>query len=277
MSADPAEPLVLENDVARVEVDAVRGGRIASLRVFGHELLVGPTAELEALDPISWGCFPMAPYAGRVRQGLFHWESRPHRLPRTLGNHAIHGLVHDRPWQVRRHDPRILRLACPLDARWPWEGQATQQLALTRDSLTIDLALHSREETFPATIGLHPWFRKHLTRGSRPALLVFRAQSMFQRDHAGVATVRTVSPPPAGPWDDCFMGVSEAPFIVWPGALTLTLHSKAPYWVVFNERQHALCVEPQTAPPDALNTGAAHVVKAGQPQKLRLRLTWEAH
>ncbi len=277
-SSDTPNLRVLENDVARAVVDLEHGGRLASLRVFGQELLVGPPESPGAPDQlIKWGCYPMAPYAGRVRGGRFHWQNRPVQLPQNLGRHAIHGLVHDRPWQVRRHDGGVLRIACPVDDRWPWESQATQKLELTREHLTIDLALHSREDTFPATIGLHPWFRKRLQPDSSSALLVFRARAMYVRDHEGIATVRTMSPPPAGPWDDCFMGVDEPPFIVWPGALTLTLHSKAPYWVIFNERPDALCVEPQTGPPDAFNTGAAHVAKAGQPKKLRLRLAWEAH
>ena len=274
---------MLENRAARVEVDAERGGRLRSLRVLGHELLVGPPDEAEqsaasgAADSIGWGCYPMAPFAGRLRHGRFHWGNREVHLPQNLGRHAIHGTVFDRPWQVRRHDTRVLRLACTLDDRWPWEGQATLQLELTEQHLTLDLALHTREESFPATIGLHPWFRKRLSPEARAALLVFQARAMLLRDGAGICTVRTQSPPPAGPWDDCFMGVPEAPMIVWPGALSLRLHSKAPYWVVFNEREEALCVEPQTGPPDALNTGSSPVVRAGLPQKLRLRLAWEGH
>ena len=272
------KPLVLENRVARVELDAARGGRLRSLRVFGHELLVGPPdEELDSAASIEWGCYPMAPYAGRVRYGRFFWGNRGVQLPRNLGPHAIHGTVYDQPWEVRRHDRQILRLACGLTERWPWEGQVTQQLELTERHLTMDLALHSREETFPATLGLHPWFRKRLGDDAHPALLVFAAQAMLLRDGAGITTARTQSPPPAGPWDDCFLGVTGPPMIVWPGALSLTLHSKAPYWVVFNEREDALCVEPQTGPPDALNTGSSQVVKAGIPQKLRLRLAWEAH
>ena len=69
MSApDSPHHRVLENDVARVVVDLEHGGRLASLRVFGRELLVGPPEDPGAADQlIHWGCYPMAPYAGRVR------------------------------------------------------------------------------------------------------------------------------------------------------------------------------------------------------------------
>ena len=53
--------LVLAAGPARVTLDPEHGGRIASLRVDRYELLVN--AADGALD---WGCFPMAPYAGRV-------------------------------------------------------------------------------------------------------------------------------------------------------------------------------------------------------------------
>ena len=43
------------------------------------------------------------------------------------------------------------------------------------------------------------------------------------------------------------------PRLTWPGVLELDVRSTAPFWVVFDERDDALCVEPQTAPPDAFN------------------------
>ncbi len=59
---------VLENANARVSVDLDAGGRIASWVVGDLELLVGREA-----DPMRWGLFPMAPWAGRVRDGRFRF------------------------------------------------------------------------------------------------------------------------------------------------------------------------------------------------------------
>ena len=94
---------------------------------------------------------------------------------------------------------------------------------------------------------------------------------MYLRDAAGITTTERVSPPPPGPWDDCFTDLRRPPVLRWPGFLELTIESDCPAWVVYTEPEDALCVEPQTAPPDALNTGPT-VVEPGRP--LIAEMTW---
>ena len=76
-----------------------------------------------------------------------------------------------------------------------------------------------------------------------------------------------------GPWDDCFGGVERSPVLTWPGVLRVELQSACPYWVVFTERAHAVCVEPQTAPPDALNHDP-FVVEPGRPPVAGCTMRW---
>ena len=49
---------------ARVAIDPQAGGRLSSLEVDGLELLVPRSSE-----PLVWGLYPMAPWAGRVHLG----------------------------------------------------------------------------------------------------------------------------------------------------------------------------------------------------------------
>jgi galactose mutarotase-like enzyme len=93
---------------------------------------------------------------------------------------------------------------------------------------------------------------------------------MYLRDADGIATDRLVAPPP-GPWDDCFTDLRRPPVLRWPGFLELTVESDCPDWVVYTFPEDALCVEPQTAPPDALNTDPT-VVLPGRP--LSAEMTW---
>ena len=74
--------MMLEAGDVIVTVDPARGGRVASLRVDDLELLVGPD-EVGA-DPILWGCYPMVPWAGRVREGRFRFGDEDHVLPLGL-------------------------------------------------------------------------------------------------------------------------------------------------------------------------------------------------
>jgi galactose mutarotase-like enzyme len=96
---------------------------------------------------------------------------------------------------------------------------------------------------------------------------------MLVRDAEGMPTGERRTPTP-GPWDDAFTGVAEDPTITWPGRLRLTISSSCSWWVVYTEPQHALCVEPQSGPPDALNTGA-DLVRPGEPLTHTMRWAWE--
>jgi aldose 1-epimerase len=43
--------------------------------------------------------------------------------------------------------------------------------------------------------------------------------------------------------------------LIWEDAARIDIESDAPWWVVYTEDADAVCVEPQTAPPDAANLG----------------------
>jgi aldose 1-epimerase len=121
----------------------------------------------------------------------------------------------------------------------------------------------------PAVGGWHPWWQRRLARGA-PAELDLSAASMFVRDAEGIAVPETVSPLP-GPWDDCFTDLSGAPVLRWADALELAIESDCPCVVVYDEPPAAICVEPQSGPPDALNHGPA-VAEPGRP--VVIHSTW---
>lgn len=242
----------LTNEDTRVRLDLERGGRIGSLRVDDLELLVGSEApESESANPFLWGCYPMAPWAGRVRDGRFEWHGVEHRLELGMPPHAIHGCVFDCAWQVSASTESSAVLETRLGSRWPFAGRVVQRIALARRELRLELEVHSDAEVFPASLGWHPWFRRQLERGE-PAELEFAAASMYVRDAAGIPTGELTHPAPR-PWDDCFTDLESNPVIRWPAALEVELSSSTRHWVVYDMPEHALCVEPQTAPPDVFN------------------------
>lgn len=247
---------------ARLRIDPRRGGRMVALEIDGLDLLVP-----EHPDPLRFGAYPMAPFAGRVRNGRFRFRGHEHRLPRSLPPHAIHGTTFDRPWNDRGDGT----LSIDLGPDWPFAGHAVQRVRLERDGLHWQLEVHSDEEPFPASIGWHPCFVRRLARGE-PLELDFRAGAMYVRDRRGIPTGERVTPPP-GPWDDCFTDLRSPPLLRWPGALSLRMASTADHWVVYDEPADAICVEPQTGPPDALNI-APHIVDPGRPLVLGVRCAW---
>jgi len=248
-------------DEAGIAIDLDHGCRLASLRVQGHELLV-----TSAPSPIDWGCYPMAPYAGRVREGRFAFRGTGYVLPRTLGGHAIHGSAYLRRWEAES----ATAFATDLGPEWPFPGRVRQEIRLGAHEVWLRLEVHAESGAMPASCGWHPWICR--TVGGVDAELDFHPGFMYQRDRAGVATRRR-RPATEGPWDDCFGGVEQAPAITWPGVLRLQLESTCESWVVFTERPHALCVEPMTAPPDALNHDP-FVVEPGRPLVAEFTMRW---
>ncbi len=249
---------------ARLTVDPDRGGRIASFELHGRELLVTDAQANQVLgtrvaDPMAWGCYPMVPWAGRVRRGRFTFNDGEYQLATNMAPHAIHGTGFSRPWMVQ--PDRSLRM--DLGPGWPFGGYAIQRFALTGISLTCTLEVHNDDRTMPAMVGWHPWFK-------RPVGLAFAAKSMYLRDSEGIPTGETVRPP-SGPWDDCFTNLAVAPRLVWPNGHALTITSSCDHWVVFDERSHAVCIEPQSGPPDGLTLEPR---TAGPGQPLVATMTW---
>ena len=272
---DETNLLRLEAPGVAVVVDLVAGGRIASFIVNRHELLV-----TEGFGPIAWGSFPMAPFAGRVRDGRFTFRGREHHLSIERPPHAIHGTVLDRRWRPLADGS----ITTDLGPGWPFAGRAVQRFELGEGRLTCRLEIHA-DEPMPASIGWHPWFRRvprpepgadALARPSiAPVELDLDAGAMLRRDAAGIATTELVVPPPAGPWDDCFVDVRQPPRLRWPGFLELTIESDCPAWVVYTVPDDAVCVEPQTAPPDALNNRPA-IVEPRRPLIAEMTWSWRS-
>lgn len=247
------ERIVQEAGPARLVVDVDAGARLASLEVFGHQLLVTSDNAVTG-----WGSYPMAPFAGRVRRGRFSFEGRDYRVPINFGAHAIHGMAFDRPWTAVTSTD----FAIALDSRWPFPGEVRQSMVLAEDELFLRLEVHAAKGPMPASCGWHPWFRRRLGHGA-PARIHFEAEFMEVKDDEGIPSGERKAPSP-GPWDDCFGGLAGPARITWPGLLELELESDAHYLVVYDEPEHAVCVEPQTSPPDSFNRDPL-IVEPGRP------------
>lgn len=245
-----------------LRVDAAAGGRISALRICGEDLLVP-----RATDPLAWGSYPMAPFAGRLREGRFLYGAHRHQLPLNMPPHAIHGTVFTRPWEWIADDT----IETELGPDWPWPGRAEQRFRVAERRIEVSLAIHAADHPFPASAGFHPWFRRTLGRGA-PLRLAVKPGYRYACDGTGIPTGALVSPG-EGPWDDTFTGFTENPAIEWPGVLRLDMGSDHAHWVIYDRPAHAVCVEPLTAPPNALN-GAAHLVRPGHPLRITMTLRW---
>jgi aldose 1-epimerase len=270
----PDRPILRAGDVEAVIAPA-DGGRIASLRVDGLETLV-----TEGWGPLAWGAYPMVPWAGRLDRGVLRWAGAEHRFPTDVTPpHAIHGTLMEGAWAVKSAGAQDVDLVGTLDEPWPFGGSVGHRIRLFDDRLEARLEVRAADRPFPAIVGWHPWFARTLrdTTGAAhggSAAVDLPASAMLRRGADGLPDGTVVRPVPPGPWDDCFTELREPPSVTWPGALRIAVESDARYVVVYTEHESGVCVEPQTGPPNGLNSGAYDLVEPGRPLVATMTLRW---
>jgi aldose 1-epimerase len=247
-SASPAF-VVLQAGPCSVTIDLAHGGRLGSWKVHGLELLEQKSADNH---PFGWGSYPMVPWAGRVRQGSFAVDGTSYTLPINAAPHAMHGTTYDVPWTHLTGGSDWAMLGLRLDSPWPLGGSATHLLHLGPDSLTQTLTVVAGDRPMPVVVGWHPWFRRQLERGVPLELDIDTAAAeQLYRDGDFMPSGK-VGPVRPKPWDDCFTGVNEVG-LRWDGALRIDMTHECENVVIYDP-EHAICVEPQSGPPDAFNS-----------------------
>ncbi len=231
------------------------------MSVDGVDLILRHDSTLPAAG---WGSYPMVPWAGRIRRGKFTFDGKEYQLPINFETHAIHGTGFEQPWNVAETDVRHIALTCKL--AWMFGGEAEQLIELADDSLTCTLIARAGDRPMPASIGWHPWFMK-------PDKVDLRFERMYLRDDDYITDGRIAEPPPPPPWDDCFDGPLATPRI-WIGGVEVSISSDCDYWVVYDMPEHATCVEPQSATPDAFNLGGAARLEPGQELRRTMKISW---
>jgi aldose 1-epimerase len=244
-----------------VSISPSCGGRIAQLEIDERPMLVDGD---HTSHPMTWGAFPMAPWAGRVRRGRFEFDGTVYDLRQNLPPHAIHGTTFDRRWTTVGHDARSIEMEIELD--WPFGGRATQAVSVTAGGLSCELTVHADGAAMPAEIGWHPWFLK-------PDSLSFAPLGRYVRDHDGIAVDEIVEPDlTTGTFDDCF--VNTDPVVLRYGQRSLTLTSDCDHWVLYDEPPDATCVEPQSGPPDAFTIRPRRVAADGSLRRT-FDISWQ--
>ncbi|MEV5232766.1 aldose 1-epimerase [Streptomyces pseudogriseolus] len=256
------EHITLTAGDAEVDVLPGNGGRVGGLRLGGVELL---------RQGERYGCFPMVPWCGRLRDGRFRDGATVQQMPLNAPPHAIHGTARNAPWRTARRSGDEVVLTYDLVDPWPYPGRVTQQVALTEESLTLTMGVETYESSFPAQIGWHPWFNRNL--GGEGVRIDFAPAWQEERGEDHLPTGKRVDPTP-GPWDDCFgMPDGVDVTLTWPGQLRLKVTSRVEWVVVYDEQAEAVCVEPQTGPPDGLNTHP-RLVTPLEPLEATTTWTW---
>jgi galactose mutarotase-like enzyme len=214
----------------------------------------------------------MAPWAGRLADGRFRTEDgRQVQLPRTHGRHAIHGLLWDRPWTVAEASPERAALTCDVPADlWPPGGSVRHEVRLTGDRLDLVAtvtagsvarqAVSASSAPMPVALGWHPWFRRDAGAGGDVALqvdaaAVLRTDRMIPTGETASVLGRTDLR--RGPrlgrrrLDHAYVAAHAPALLRWTDLELTIAWDPSPATLVVHTPVPSLCVEPQTAWPNA--------------------------
>ena len=298
------DEIVLQNNEVRAVFSPRAGAALRSLRVLKDgseiELIAGGEGPHDPSTlEMGTGCFLMAPWPNRIRDGRLIVDGEAYRLPLNWPPHAIHGTVMDAPFTAsitagdEASNATACRMSTDLAPPWPFSGSVHLDAAVDGRSLVQTLTIEAAEgeRRFPAGFGWHPWFRRNL--GGGDVSVWADVQRVWVTGDDMTATGETVDPagrtdlrrgpvPEVGSLDVCFsIEPGSAVELRWPEIkLTLKSSRTLSHLVVFTP-EHAVCVEPQSCTIDAFKyqcegvegTGTVFV-SPGNPLVGRTVWTW---
>lgn len=262
------------------------GGGIRSYRDGGGDLLDGYDAGAMADGARGQ---TLIPWPNRVRDGKWEWQGKKLQLALTEPeqHNAIHGLARWLGWSVADRSANSVTVRCATwpQPGYPWPLEISVRYQLGDDGLTVEQSIANRgDSAAPVAAGAHPY----LTVGTvtvDDAILHIDADAWLdtgdQQIPTGVVPVDGTPydfriPRPIGPTkiDYAFTQLRRDA----DGRFTLTLRHpdgqrSVALWVdrsygyveVYtgdtlpdkSRRRRGLGIEPMTAPPNALATGAS--------------------
>ncbi|HYE41965.1 MAG TPA: aldose 1-epimerase [Caulobacteraceae bacterium] len=265
MSLEPPERLALEAGDLQLDLLPHLGGAVAGYRWRRPQGTVALFRETpaDAVDVLQTGCFPLAPYCNRIRDGRFTFRGREVRLSPNLPpqKHPLHGQAWRHPWEVEDAGGAWAELVYRHSAgEWPWDYEARQRFSLDEGGLEIRIACRNlADEPMPCGLGLHPFFD-----APDDTVLDTRVSGVWTIDDE---IMPVVLEPATGRYalenrriaradlDNGYEGWSGEAIIRWPGAgagVRITSDDAPRFQVYAPADKPVLCAEPVTNANDAL-------------------------
>jgi galactose mutarotase-like enzyme len=249
--------LAVTDGETRLSVSPERGGMVTHFSVRGRPVLYLDEATLaDATKNVRGGVPVLFPSPGPLEGGRFVCGGKS-------GAMKQHGFARNVAWRVTGTDRRSVTLALEDDettrAQFPWRFALTYRYALDGARLRIEQRIENRgEDPMPYAAGFHPYFfvsdgakaRARIPTGATRAW-----DNVAKRDIALVGPIDLTQAEVDLHLVD--HGKPEAELDLGDGARVVVSGSDAyRRWVIWTLRgKDFVCLEPWTAPKNALNTG----------------------
>jgi galactose mutarotase-like enzyme len=254
----PLETVTLEDAAsrARVVVAPSRGGMVTRFDVAEEPVLFLDVASLvDETKNVRGGIPVLFPSPGPLAGDRFEREGRS-------GSMKQHGFARQRAWSVIARSPSEITLELASDeatrAQFPWDFVARLRYALAGTTLTVETRIENRGDALmPLALGFHPYFfvpdaKKPRTRIPTDATRAFDNVTKTTND------VRAPIDLTAKEVDLHLVdhGAPRATLDRGEDRIVISADPEFGRWVVWTlAGKDFVCLEPWTAPANALNTG----------------------
>ncbi|TWT99427.1 Aldose 1-epimerase [Botrimarina colliarenosi] len=225
----------------------------------------------------------LAPFPGRIANGVVEWDGKRYQLDDTSGQgHAIHGFAPRNPWRLldQAADRVTAEFRPSIDApaalgQWPGDYIVTATYRIEASRLTFDLSVtNPGDAAIPFGFGTHAYFRLPLAEGADPESTVVRAPVEAQWESADMIPTGVATPLPAHDalaagaplagreFDTAYRfaagaSTTELADPVSGRTLRQTFDGSMTCCVIYTPgHREAICLEPYTCTPDPLNMKA---------------------
>lgn len=262
---------------ARVGLVPERGGIVTGFFVGSRRVLYLDEATLA--DPaknVRGGVPVLFPSPGPLAGGRFSRDGKS-------GAMKQHGFARDLPWRVLSTDERSATLELAASdatrAQFPWDFALTYETSLLGRRLRIDQRIENRgADPMPYAAGFHPYFfvpDAEKARARVPTAATRAWDNVAKREIALDGPIDLTQPEVDMHLID--HGKPTATLELEGARVVVTGSDAYARWVVWTLRgKDFVCLEPWTAPADALNTGEGlRVVAPGESDHAFVEISLE--
>jgi galactose mutarotase-like enzyme len=251
------ESITLRHTDTVVTIAPQRGAIVTSFRARGRELLYLDQATFNDRSKNVRGGIPLLfPTPGKLENDRWHRAGRS-------GEMKQHGFARNLAWSidpdadVRNTAQTTLFIAATPETlqMYPWKFRAQVAYAVEPSALTIDFMIANEDTTpMPFAFGLHPYF---LVTGKARARVATSATQAFDNVAKRVVSFRGFDFT-QGEVDMHLLdhGSASATLETAEGTIAIQCSPQLTRWVVWSlPGKDFVCLEPWSAPGNALNTG----------------------
>ena len=254
-----SDSIIISNDYSSVEIIPKLGAHLVSFKIFHknleYELLVQNKNNSFLQES---GSFIMAPWVNRILNGELNIMNKRYYLPINSSNYAMHGLVKNQTWNIKKLTENSILLETSLSKPWPFSGKIKYLCSLKELALVQTITIDTEDNIeFPVAIGWHPWFKRSLNKQS--GLIKIEASGEWELDSKMKPSGKIINSDlykkirsgiRLEPFDSdsCFL-LSEngSGYISWP-ELTLGISGDPTITnMMVYTTDKAICLEPQTS------------------------------